>query len=149
MYQPKKSKTIKDAAREYRPVYLPRHKFHCGRKDYEHVMKRLNELIAEQMVKGELLCLKLPHGLGEIRMEKHFTPDDHRRRIDFKKTKELGMTIYHDNSHSHGYFGEMKYDKSKARYRNKTIYSFEPVRAVSRGMAKEIIENNVVLKYIG
>lgn len=141
--------SIKDAAKEYRPIYLPKHEYHCDIYLYQAVNRRINELVAESLIMGEMHKLILPERLGEIEIVKRRTPKGANRAVDYKKTKELGHVVYHNNRHSNKYFAKFKYDRYKAVFTNKSIYFFKPVRAVTRNLSKAIKEHNTILKYNG
>lgn len=86
--------------------------------------------------------------LGELIIKKR-RPEPEERFIDFKKTKELGTIVYHNNTHSNGYYARFKWDKGRIYLKNKAIYKFKTCRWADRLLKKEIVENNTIVKYYG
>lgn len=85
---------------------------------------------------------KVPKGLGEIAVYKR--PTKRKKMVDFKKTKDYGYTIYHNNYHTdsmHVYFDWKSYIK------NERLFRFKATRFNSRLLAKGIIENNAINTY--
>lgn len=91
----------------------------------------------------------LPHKLGVFQIRKKRTVKG-RKRIDFKKTLEYGMTIYHSNRHTDGYYGMWYWNKTKPYgiCSNKHHFKFELVRKNKRFIAKQIKESNTIINYL-
>lgn len=111
---------------------------HLTRKDYVKAMKRIFELIADEMIYE-----KNPYnprvGLGRFGIIKKKSG---RRQLDYPKTLELGKPVYHTNRHTGGYHFEFKWEKMsyKCNVRNKKYYRFKPVKAVKKKLATHIKE---------
>jgi hypothetical protein len=120
---------------------------HVDYSTYRGVVMRFNELLMEKAIyNGE--GVKLPQSLGVIRVKKKKT-NPKKRVIDFHKTKKFGVTVYHTNLHSEGYYGFFNWNKDHPYgiFRFKQIYKFFPTRTNKRKLAKTIKEENTIILY--
>lgn len=79
---------------------------------------------------------KIPEHMGYLAVTRYKSK---KRNVDFKRTKELGQTVYHTNFHSYGYTGRIQWFSSQiVRCKFHQIYKFIPERKVSRELAKKI-----------
>lgn len=75
---------------------------------------------------------KMPESLGYVATTR-YKPKIGTRSIDWKKSKDAGVRVYHTNFHSFGYKPKiMWYADTLARCRNLNIYKFVPDRIFSR-----------------
>jgi len=91
--------------------------------------------------------IHFPHGMGLLYIKRLKDYENKHKKIDFGLTKKLGVTVYHRNKHSNGYYGRFKWDKSKHYIRNKQLFKFKPSRAAARYLAKQIKEKNTIVRY--
>jgi len=103
-------------------------------------------LMSELMDTGK--CFKLPHVLGTLQIRKTKV-NLNKKPIDFHKTKLYGMTIYHQNKHSDGYYGRIYWNKEypQASFTNKKIFQIEFTRANKRKLSHTIKNSNSINKY--
>ena len=57
-----------------------------------------------------------------------------------EKAKENKILIRHTNRHTGGYVFSVYYNKKTAKYKNKKVYFFKPIREVSRSINKRIVD---------
>lgn len=88
-------------------------------------------------------------GMGFISIKKVRPTYDNQKKIDWKRSKESGTTIYHSNNHSNGYYGRIRWEKSKTYLHNKHVFKFTACRWATRLMKTYIIEHNSIVKYYG
>jgi hypothetical protein len=117
-------------------------------KTYKEVIWAYNEFISTKMIE-EGSEIVLPRRLGTLRVKRRKT-NPNQKRIDFKKTRELGQTVYHTNKHSEGDYGIFIWNKRKpqAVFANKQIYKLQMTRTNKRNLSKAIKERNTISKYI-
>lgn len=62
--------------------------------------------------------------------------------VDFKKTKEIGKTVYFTNLHTSGYYFRWFWEKftSKCRFKNKRYYKFVRNRNLKKRLHKHIMK---------
>jgi hypothetical protein len=86
--------------------------------------------------------LKMPKGVGSLTINK--SPSKRRQMIDYKKTRELGMVVYHNNYHSDNYYAFFNWETYSP---GKAIFKFRPIRQRSRYLAYCIKHNNAINTY--
>lgn len=66
-----------------------------------------------------------------------------RRAIDFKKSLDLGVKVYHENFETDGHLGKIFLFKNKAQmsFPNRMFWVFSPIREFKRSCAKVYREN--------
>ena len=124
-----------------------RSKRQVSKKEFKDVSLRLFELISKDMIENGV-GVKLPKKLVSLQVRKKKN-NTKKKVVDFHKSKLYGVTIYHHNRHSDGYYSFINWDKNMpaASFKNKTIFEFSFTRANKRAMAKQIKENSVINKY--
>lgn len=88
----------------------------------------------------------LPYGFGPIVVNKkklkifkiHKGKKYINLRPDWKKTRELGKTVYHTNEHSDGYNFRWAWFPSECKLHLSDLYVFRPARYTSRAINKYI-----------
>tara|TARA_R110000796_G_scaffold236214_1_gene355466 strand:+ start:35727 stop:36227 length:501 start_codon:yes stop_codon:yes gene_type:complete len=124
------------------------------KKEFKKVFTLFNkELVKEIIDKGKV---KLPKRFGQIEIIKkkrgvYLNKDGvviNNKPVNWKATNELWKSspeakenkilLRHDNKHTDGYVFRVFYNKQIAKYKNKSIYFFKPVRDFSRGINKRI-----------
>lgn len=146
----KKAYTVVDSAKDFDPIYLPNHKAHCTDKEYKDINKDFWELISNALINADIREYIIPHRMGTLKIVKRRT-NPNKRKVDFYKTKKYGRTIFHNNTHSHGYYATFYFRKtdSQALFKNKGIYVFNAVRAKARQLSSKIQEEDFILNYEG
>lgn len=120
----------------------------CKYSQYKLILDTFHKILCSHIV--ELgTRYKLPHRLGTISIRKKINTQK-RRMVDFQKTKQYGITVYHNNYHSEGKFCFYHWDKDLpyGLFTFKQIYKFEPTRYNKRTLAKGIKERNTINKYL-
>jgi hypothetical protein len=89
----------------------------------------------------------LPARMGTLQMRKKQTKKGF--TLDFNKTRQAGVKVYQNNSHSDGYYAFLFWDTRKPHCMMpyKGLYKLEFVRANKRYVAKQIKQNNAIVKY--
>lgn len=84
---------------------------------------------------------KLPENMGYLAVTRYKSK---KRSVDFKKTKEIGQTVYHTNFHSYGYKSRIQWFSSQiVRCKFHQIYKFIPERKVSRELGERMKKGKV------
>ena len=108
---------------------------------YSKIWTTFAGLVKERLIdKGE--SLKIPKGLGSLTVYKKKT--GRKQMIDYNKTKQLGMIIYHNNLHSDSYYAYFDWDTN---HKGRKIFKFRPTRDNSRYLAKCIKNKNNINIY--
>lgn len=117
-------------------------------KDYRTILIHYNSLIANHILEtGQKV--KLPWGLGELCINKYKRSvykitqageKVYNYKIDFKKTKEYGKTIYHTNLHTQGYNYHWFWTPTSSRIKYAQIWSLTMIRDHSRGLVRRLKE---------
>ena len=107
------------------------------RKQYLSALKQVFALIAQAMIETNR-----PYnpkvGLGRFGIVKR---NPRKRKVDWNLSKIHDKIIYHRNSHSEGCYFRWHWEKSnKCFFRNKTLYSFSPVRSLKKSLYEHIIK---------
>jgi hypothetical protein len=123
------TKTLTHFYRDYRKKNKDTH-FDLVQGEYKFLIKLLLKEALKDIQEGN--SFKLPLNLGELYIYKK---RQKRKPIDWQNTKKYGKYIYHLNLHSDGLIFKYKWNKSKARFINKSIYDFRPSRKNARALA--------------
>ena len=128
--------------------------YNISKKQFNKVITEYNKILGNHIIDN--LTVKLPFKLGSIDMIKQhrevYLNDDGKvintNPPNWKETLHLWETnaeakakkiiIRHTNKHTGGYVFSIKYNKSKAIYKNKKVYFFKPIRTISRNINKRI-----------
>ena len=131
--------TLKEAYKDYQkkntdPVYG------VDYKTYREICEDFNKEISDEIINNA--CeFTLPGRLGSIRIKK--IKGNKVQRIDWKSTKESNVKVYHLNWHTDGYYYKWFWHKQKALFKNKSAYSFTPIRRNKRELARLLKDNKV------
>ena len=103
------------------------------------------EKVMEQVIKKGA-AFKIPEGMGTLQIRKKICKT---QAIDFKKSKELEMLVYHNNFHSGTYRAFYHWDKAAphCNFLNKSLWKFVGTRHNKRFLAKCIKEDNSINLY--
>jgi len=137
----KKSRTIKDAYVDYNDKNGNDKDFAVDYKTYKNVCLEFNKKISEAII-TTAEEFKLFGGLGIIRI-KRLKSSKTQRRVDWEKTKEHNVKVYHLNFHTDEYYYKWYWNRKQARFKNRSAYSFIPIRKNKRTLAKLLKENAV------
>lgn len=130
--------TRRDVYKAYKKAN-PRHSTHfVEAKTYVNVTKEYFEKMINALISGQILRMPMGMGIGELVMYKRPTPLVYTRmRVDFKRTKELGFTVRHENEHSKGYYYTLQWVRRPQTAKDRGI-CFKLNRRASRQIAKNI-----------
>tara|TARA_R100000541_G_scaffold56072_2_gene65294 strand:- start:172 stop:642 length:471 start_codon:yes stop_codon:yes gene_type:complete len=126
----------RDSFKEFDNGQAPGSLFHIDYKTYRSVIEEFNKKTIEDILlnTGEF---KVPHRLGEIRIQKRKMKfDPTKMKIDWKATREAGHKVYHLNDHRDNYRYRWYWRKKNVIVQNKTLYSFIASRANKRELAR-------------
>lgn len=105
-------------------------------KLFTTILKDFNTQLRDTILSNE--TVKLPYNLGYLgimKFEVNYDPDkQHKWKIDFKKTKELGYKVYYGSEY--GY----RWRWYKGRLTGKRYYHFKAARFASRSITKKLNE---------
>lgn len=124
--------TLTDFYKDYRKKYKNT-EYHLESAEYKKIVNLITNEILEQVHQGKKV--KLPLNLGELYIIKKIQK---KRPIDWVNTKKYNKVIYHNNFHSEGYVYRFKWAKATARFKNKKMYEFRPMRKNSRYLTQLI-----------
>ena len=137
----KKSKTIKDAYKDYSKKNKTDKDFKLAYKTYRKICTEFNSKVSDKILK-EAFEFKLFGGIGTIRVRK-LKLSNTQRRVDWNTTKKSNVKVYHLNFHTDENYYKWFWHKQRAVFTNKTAYSFVPIRKNKRALAKLLKENKV------
>lgn len=146
---------VMDAYKYYRKNCPKSKKFNIKAADYCKTVSSINSIIADKLVEGK--DIKLPELMGVIEVRKyHIEPylsDD--GKLIYNAPTDWGKTIklWHSNKEAFekklliklerdAYF-KIKYNKIKAKYRNKTYFTIRACRSLKTRLAKAYKENKL------
>lgn len=115
---------------------------HISQDRYQNIINEYNELVMEELKKGN--SFKLFNRLGEIRIARIKRK---RKLVDFYLTKKEGRVIYHENMATNGYDLILKWHRKDAMFRNKRIWSIKLIRdrmRRSKGSIREFAKEHGV-----
>lgn len=101
---------------------------------FRQVCYSFNKKLAKRVLDG--FHTQLPGHMGFIRIVGKRTDN---KSIDFKSTKEMGETIYHDNRHTDGNYYFWNWKKPNHLVKNMQHYSFYPTRGNKGDSLKEML----------
>lgn len=94
---------------------------------YSKILFDFNKSVAAKIA-SECITYKIPYKLGllgVIKFHQSFSQDNkHRFAVDWKKSKELGFIVYHENSERYMW----RWDKSYTRFKGKKYYAFKATK---------------------
>jgi|1_EtaG_2_1085319.scaffolds.fasta_scaffold00175_6 hypothetical protein len=113
---------------------------------FKQVCYAFNKAAVANAIEG--FHTQFPHKMGFLRVVRK-KPEVERLAVDFQATKELGKTIFHDNKHSDGWYGEWSWGKMNILTPNMLHYSFKPTRALKKLITKAFRkEGNYYKRYM-
>lgn len=99
-------------------------------KTYSLILKDFNLKLRDYILSNE--NIRLPYNLGRlmiIKFENKYDIDkQHKWKIDFKKTKEMGYKVYYGAEYGYRW----KWIKEGLALKGKRYYTFKPCRKASR-----------------
>lgn len=108
--------------------------------EFSDIINTCNEISALKVL-DNTSGFKMPANMGYLAVTRYKSS---KRPIDFKRTKEVGKTIYHTNFHSYGYMNRILWFSSQiTKCKFHQIYKFLPERKVSRELAKRSLTGKV------
>lgn len=119
--------------RQMYKYYLANLKPNEEAKEYKlfvNIIKSCNKEIV-RVITSESETFNIPYRQGELRVvkyERSFNKNKSKWAKDFKKSKELGFTVYFDQE----YIYKFSWIKKKAIVKNKSKYKFIPSRMAKR-----------------
>lgn len=141
---------------DYYNFFKEMYKSDISKKKYNKIISEYNEAMGKLLI--EELTHTLPNRMGklEILKDKRKVYENkegkiiNNKPIDWKATnnlwnnnqaaKDKKILIRHENKHTNGYVFRIYYNKSTANYKNKTVYSFSPIRTLKRSITKRIAD---------
>jgi hypothetical protein len=112
-----------------------------SRDQYIAILKDFFSIMVKKIITDRKM-IELPYNLSTHRIQKVKHDISRTPRVDFNKTKLLGKTVYHLNSHSSGYYFRWYWYKYPYLIRNKKQYTFELTKKNMLLLAKEILTCN-------
>lgn len=112
---------------------------------YKKICIEANNIIMDKII-HEGKIFEMPYRLGRmyVRKRKVNTDTTKTMKIDFKKTKELGKTVYHLNTHTNGFFMKFHWNKIRGYVKNISRFCYKPTRYHTNGLAAAIKTNNYI-----
>ncbi len=104
--------------------------------EYAEYFRDLTNLIRERLLDAETVVLL--HRLGKLQISKFERTFKKPVSVDWKKTKELGFKIYHEDPYSY----KLTWNKDNCIVKNKFFYTFKPCRTLERLSASKIKQEN-------
>lgn len=105
-------------------------------KIFARIIKKCNKELINQIVNYSEK-VTLPYRLGDLQIckfKRSFNQPKNKWKIDYKKTKELGFTVYHDQE----YIYKWCWKKHYAIVKNKTGYKFSANRGTARAVPRAL-----------
>jgi hypothetical protein len=122
---------------------LDMYKFYCTYakakieyKEYAKIIKACNKEILKVVV-NEAKLFEIPYRLGALQIskfERSFNQESTKWATDYKKSKELGFRVYHDQP----FLYKWMWKKKRAIFINKSGYKFVANRAAKRLVSKTL-----------
>lgn len=149
---PAKNSTLKNGPR-HNMIDQKFHKRFCREtgvdvpyKTFVSIIHTSNELIRNSITTNPQ-GFKFPESMGYACVTR-YKPKVGTRSIDWKKSRELGVKVYHTNMHSFGYKPRIGwYTDRLAQCRNLSIYKFVPERTLFRGVSGEMMKGKIYNEY--
>ena len=142
------AKTLKDAYKHYTADLPETSPFNVEYNLYRQICEAFNKQICKYILKeaGEF---HLPYRLGSIRIKKTKMDYSNKNmmRPDWKRTKELGKTVYHLNDHTDGFRYRWAWNKSNVVTVGKKLYSFYATRTNKRELARLLKDDDIKVDY--
>jgi len=134
--------TLLDIYKEYTKT-VPE-KIRCTKEQFFNINKKLVEKAMHKIL-YDSEEVKFPV-IGSFRIKKFKQNYNKRLYIDHKKTKELGVKVYHTNDHREGYAYKWNWRRNKG-VKNILYYSFLAARYSVRRKLPQILKNHKEIDY--
>ena len=134
MARVKLSVNLSDAFKFYKNKKKEKGEKPVNERTFRDVCCSYNKKLANRVLAG--FHTQLPYHMGFIRIVGRQGNID-RLSIDFKATKELGETIYHDNRHTDGKYFFWDWRKPNHLVKNMQYYTFLPTSGKKGNSLKE------------
>jgi hypothetical protein len=108
---------------------------------YIGVLKDFYKLLTKKVI-IDRKKVELPYNLSNHRIKKIKQSMASTPKIDFNKSKLLGVKVYHLNNHSSGFYFRWYWDRYPFLTKNKKMYKFELTKTNALLLAKEIFRCN-------
>ena len=142
------AKTLKDSYKFYTEDFSEQSAFFVEYSVYKNICIDFNKMICKYILEeaGEF---ELPYRMGTLRIKKTKMDYSNKNymRPDWKRTKELGRTVYHLNDHTGGFRYRWAWDKSSIRTVGKKLYSFTATRTNKRTLAALLKDEDKNIDY--
>lgn len=145
---PAKNSTLKNGPRyvtctkELYKRFIEETKQQITYKEFTTIINTSNEVI-KNICLNNTQGFKMPENLGHMAISR-YKPKIGVRSIDWKRSKETGVRVYHTNFHSFGYKARISwYIDSLSKCGNLEVYKFIPERFFSREVATYILAGKV------
>lgn len=127
----------KDFYDYYKKRAIEKNRSYVDYKIFGQVLRSFNELLRDKIIYNAEK-VKLPYKLGTLYVRKfeHIYHEGNKRlwNIDFKATKEQGVTVYHADKYGYGF----KWDKKAVNLTGKRYHRFRACRKANRLIADAI-----------
>lgn len=141
---------------DYYKFFIDLYDSNISKTTFNKVITEYNSKMGELLIDELTLPLPARMGVLEILKDKRKVYANkegkiiNNKPVDWKATnnlwklneeaKQKKVLIRHDNRHTNGYVFRVYYNKSTANYKNKTVYSFAPIRTLKRSITKRILD---------
>lgn len=107
------------------------------KKTYRAMVRRMFELMAQKLLKAEIIDLP---NLGSLSIRKKkmnfgFLKEHRMLKMNYKHFKETGQKVFYTNEHTSNYRMRYTWNKFSVRVKTKSAYRFIPVRKAARDLA--------------
>ena len=142
--------TLRDIYKSYKAKFKKRKDpYNISSKLFGDICRDFNKEVSTKILE-EAYFFKMPYGLGSIRIKSFkMKMDQSKLNIDFKRSIELGYTVYHLNSHTKGRAVRWKWDKINMKVPGRQTYSFIASRDNKRAISKILRDPNNNVMYFG
>lgn len=136
--KPKKYFTLLNVYHDFiadNPEYSKKGEIPVDLKNHREICQEFNEIICEEILKGEEF--KMPGRFGNMRIVKSKTKMDvEKLKYDYGHYRKTGEKVFHINKHSDGYKAKWYWGKKNCRIKGKSYYCFKPSRENKRKLAE-------------
>lgn len=126
--------TIYDFYQDFEDKNVTKEKYINVLKDFFSIM--VKKIIVDRKRVNLPFNLNV-HRIQKVKQNKSKTP-----KIDFNKSKQYGVKVYHLNTHSSGFYFRWCWEKGYSLIKNKKMYKFELTKKNASLLAKEIFRCN-------
>ena len=112
-----------------------------SKEKYIAILKDFFSILTKKVI-VDRKKVDLPYNLSSHRIKKIKQSMSSTPRIDFNRSKLLGVKVYHLNNHSSGFYFRWFWDRHPYLTKNKIMYKFELCKTNTLLLAKEIFRCN-------